>query len=128
MYVETGDIVYHIMQRQVGGQLLFFYSGVAVLLYFDYFQQHIRWLFPIALAVGIASKFVTWFDAIEPLCIAIVIIGFAYNCRWFVWMRKYDNIAYDIYLFHYPVIQLVVYWGLPQRTTVCVVSSPAIMA
>ena len=46
---------------------------------------------------------------------AIVIIGFAYNCRWFEWMRKYDNIAYDIYLFHYPVIQLVVYWGLPER-------------
>lgn len=115
MYVESGEMIYRIMQRQVGGQLLFFYSGVAILMYFDYFQRHIRLLFPIALAVGIASKFVNWFDAIEPLCIAIVIIGFAYNCRWFVWMRKYDNIAYDIYLFHYPVIQLVVYWGLPER-------------
>ena len=116
MYVETGNIVYHIMQRQVGGQFLFFYSGVAVLLYFDYFQQYVRWLFPIASVVCIASKFVAWFDAIEPLCMAIVIIGFAYNCRWFVWMRKYDNISYGIYLFHYPVIQLVVYWGLPQRS------------
>ena len=115
MYVESGEMIYRIMQRQVGGQLLFFYSGVAILMYFDYFQRHIRLLFPIALAVGIASKFVNWFDAIEPLCIAIVIIGFAYNCRWFVWMRRYDNIAYDIYLFHYPVIQLVVYWGLPER-------------
>ena len=115
MYVESGEMIYRIMQRQVGGQLLFFYSGVAILMYFDYFQRHIRLLFPIALAVGIASKFVNWVDAIEPLCIAIVIIGFAYNCRWFVWMRKYDNIAYDIYLFHYPVIQLVVYWGLPER-------------
>ena len=115
MYADTGELIYRIMQRQVGGQLLFFYSGVAILLYFDYFQRYIRVLFPIALAVGIASKYVNWFDAIEPLCIAIVIIGFAYNCRWFVWMRKYDNIAYDIYLFHYPIIQLVVYWGLPER-------------
>lgn len=115
MYIESGEIIYRIMQRQVGGQLLFFYSGVAILMYFDYFQRHIRWLFPLALAVGIASKWIDWFDAIEPLCIAIVIIGFAYNCRWFVWMRKYDNIAYDIYLFHYPIIQLVVYWGLPER-------------
>jgi peptidoglycan/LPS O-acetylase OafA/YrhL len=115
MYIESGEIIYRIMQRQVGGQLLFFYSGVAILMYFDYFQRHIRWLFPLALAVGIASKWIDWFDAIEPLCIAVVIIGFAYNCRWFVWMRKYDNIAYDIYLFHYPIIQLVVYWGLPER-------------
>ncbi|MBQ6938846.1 MAG: acyltransferase [Muribaculaceae bacterium] len=115
LYVESGELIYRIMQRQVGGQLLFFYSGVAILMYFDYFQRYIRWLFPVALAVGVASKWVNWFDAIEPLCIAIVIIGFAYNCRWFVWMRKYDNIAYDIYLFHYPIIQLVVYWGLPER-------------
>ena len=114
LYLSTGEEIYRIMQRQVGGQLLFFYSGVALLLYFDYFQRHVRWLFPLALAVCIASKFVNYFEAIEPLCIAIVIIGFAYNCRWFVWMRKYDNIAYDIYLFHYPIIQLVVYWGLPQ--------------
>lgn len=114
IYEETGEMVYRIMQRQIGGQLLFFYSGVALLLYFDYFQRHVKWLFPIALAVCFASKAVNWFDAIEPLCIAIVIIGFAYNCRWFEWMRKYDNIAYDIYLFHYPVIQLVVYWGLPE--------------
>ena len=114
LYEQSGEMIYRIMQRQVGGQLLFFYAGVAILLYFDYFQRHVRWLFPVALAVGIASKYVAWFDAIEPLCIAIVIIGFAYNCRWFVWLRKYDNIAYDIYLFHFPVIQLVIHWGIPQ--------------
>ena len=114
LYNTTGEAIYSIMQRQVFGQLLFFYSGVTVLLYFDLFQRHIRLLFPIALAISIASKFVSWFDCIEPLCLAIVIIGFAYNCRLFVWMRKYDNIAYDIYLFHFPVIQLVIYWGIPQ--------------
>lgn len=114
LYDMTGEAIYNIMQRQVFGQLLFFYSGVALLIYFDVFQQHIRMLFPIALAISLASKFVSYFECIEPLCLAIVIIGFAYNCRWFVWMRKYDNIAYDIYLFHFPVIQLVIYWKLPQ--------------
>ena len=114
LYETTANEIFYILKRQVAGQFLFFYSGVAILLYFDYFQRYIKWLFPIALAVEVASKYVMWFDAIEPLCIAIVIIGFAYNCRWFVWMRKYDNVAYDIYLFHFPVIQLVVYWGVPQ--------------
>lgn len=127
MYEATGEEIYRIMQRQVGGQFLFFYAGVAILLYFDHFQRNIRWLFPIALAVGVASKFVGWFDAIEPLCIAVVIIGFAYNCRWFVWMRKYDNIAYDIYLFHYPVIQLVVLWGLPEVSTALALAVVVVM-
>lgn len=127
MYEATGEEIYRIMQRQVGGQFLFFYAGVAILLYFDHFQRNIRWLFPIAFAVGVASKFVGWFDAIEPLCIAVVIIGFAYNCRWFVWMRKYDNIAYDIYLFHYPVIQLVVLWGLPEVSTALALAVVVVM-
>ena len=117
MYEESGDMIYRILQRQVGGQLLFFYAGVALLLYFDTFQRHVRVLFPIALAILIASRWVEWLDAIEPMCLAIVIIGFAYNCQWFVWMRRYDNIAYDIYLFHFPVIQLVIYWGVPQYST-----------
>lgn len=117
MYQESGNTIYLIMQRQIGGQFLFFYSGVAILLYFDYFQRYVRWLFPIALIISITSKWVGWFDAIEPLCLAIVIIGFAYNCRWFAWMRRYDNVAYGIYLFHFPVIQLVIYWGIPEVST-----------
>lgn len=114
LYDMTGDAIYNILQRQVFGQLLFFYSGVVILLYFDLFQRHIRLLFPVAVAISFWSKYVSWFECIEPLCLAIVIIGFAYNCRWFAWMRRYDNIAYDIYLFHFPVIQLVIYWGIPQ--------------
>ena len=114
LYDMTGEMIYSIMQRQVGGQFLFFYSGVALLLYFDYFQRYVKWLFPIAVAICVAAEFVRWFDFFQPLSIAMIIIGFAYNCRWFVWLRKYDNIAYSIYLFHYPIIQLVVYWGLPE--------------
>ncbi len=117
LYDCTGEEIYRIMQRQLVGQLLFFYSGVALLLYFDYLQRYIRLLFPVALVIGIASMYVPWFECVEPISYAILIIGFAYNCRWFVWMRKYDNIAYGIYLFHYPVIQLVIYWGVPQYNT-----------
>ena len=112
LYFETGDEIYRIMQRQVGGQLMFFYSGAAILLYFDYFQKYIVHIFSIASIVVLASLWVAWFEVIEPLCLAILIIGFAYNCKYFSWMRKFDNIAYGIYLFHFPIIQLVVYWGV----------------
>ena len=112
LYFRTGEEIYRILQRQVGGQLMFFYSGAAILLYFNYFQKYIIPLFSIASIVMLASLWVTWFEFIEPLCLAIIIIGFAYNCKYFSWMRKYDNIAYGIYLFHFPVIQLVVHWGI----------------
>ena len=112
LYYKTGEDIYRILQRQVGGQMMFFYSGAAILLYFNYFQKYIKPLFSIASIIMLASFWVTWFEIIEPLCLAILIIGFAYNCNYFSWMRKYDNIAYGIYLFHFPIIQLVVHWGI----------------
>ena len=48
----------------------------------------------------------------EPLAFAVVLIGFAYNLQWFTFLRRYDNIAYGIYLFHFPVIQFVVWLGI----------------
>ena len=112
MYNNSHNEIYMIFQRQVFGQFLFFYSGVFVLFYFDYFQQYIRYIFPAALLLVITGGYNPVYTYIQPACLACVILGFAYNCRWFVWMRKYDNIAYDIYLFHFPIIQLVVSLGL----------------
>ncbi len=114
MYDSTHEEIYNIMQRQIFGQLLFFYSGVLILLYFDYFQRYIKLLFPISLTIAILSKYTGIFNFFEPICIAVVIIGLAYNFTYFSWMRKYDNVAYGIYLFHFPVIQFVMYCKIPQ--------------
>ena len=105
-------IVYFLMKRQVGGQLVYFYSGTFLLLYFDFFQKHALYFIILAILVlwfrddNIVCKYV------EPLAFAVVLIGFAYNLQWFTFLRRYDNIAYGIYLFHFPVIQFVVWLGI----------------
>ena len=91
---------------------MYFYSGTFLLLYFDFFQKHALYFIILAILVlwfrddNIVCKYV------EPLAFAVVLIGFAYNLQWFTFLRRYDNIAYGIYLFHFPVIQFVVWLGI----------------
>lgn len=109
---STGSRIFGILQRQVGGQLLYFYSGTLILLYFEYFRKYIKFLFPIAVFVCYFRYDIPLLVYFEPLAFAIVLIGCAYYVKWFVFMRKFDNIAYGIYLFHFPVIQLSVWLGI----------------
>lgn len=112
MYSNTQKEIFLILKRQVGGQLVYFYSGTFLLLYFNFFQKR-------ALYFIILAMLVLWFrddnivcKYMEPLAFAVVLIGFAYNLQWFTFLRRYDNIAYGIYLFHFPVIQFVVWLGI----------------
>ncbi len=108
LYEKTGKGIYIILQRQVGGQLIYFYAGTFILIYFDKFQKYIKYIFPIALILYIFKDYHILLDTLKPFCLASIIIGFAYNFKYLNFLKKYDNVAYGVYLFHYPVIQIVV--------------------
>lgn len=113
---KTGNEIFGILKRQVGGQLLYFYSGTLVLLCFDYFRRYIKFLFPVAVLVCYFRYDVPLLIYVEPLAFAVVLIGCAYYIKWFVFMRKFGNVAYGIYLFHFPVIQLSVWLGINEKS------------
>ena len=113
---KTGNEIFGILKRQVGGQLLYFYSGTLVLLCFDYFRRYIKFLFPIAVLVCYFRYDIPLLIYIEPLAFAVVLIGCAYYIKWFVFMRNFGNVAYGIYLFHFPVIRLSVWLGINEKS------------
>lgn len=115
---KTGQEIFSILKRQVGGQLLYFYSGTLILFYFDYFRKYIKYIFPTALFVCYFRYDIPLLVYIEPLAFAAVLIGCAYYIKWFVFMRKFGNVAYGIYLFHFPVIQLSVWLGLNEKSDI----------
>lgn len=125
LYRETFDLlyqqnplpIYRILERQVGGQLIYFYSGTAILLYFKSFQRYIGYLFPLALIVYIFRNECTLLEHLSPLAFAILIIGLAYNCKYLNFLYRRDNISYGIYLFHFPVIQVIVHYHIHQYST-----------
>lgn len=97
---------------------VFFFSGMAVFLFFDEIARYWRYIIPVALA----SQLVVWTTEgtwlfsfcfiIEPITFALLLVGIAYSCRWLNFVRRYDNITYGIYLYHFPVIQLLIWSGL----------------
>ena len=100
--------------------MIYFFGGTTLLLYFDKFCQNLKWLFPICLLSYIlSSRFGIWqLDYIEPLTFATVIIGTAYYCRPLNFLQRYDNISYGLYLYHFPVIQIYIHYGLHERNII----------
>ena len=112
LYNTTHNEIYSILGRQVGSQLVYFYSGTAILIYFDKFQKYIKFLFPISLAIYILKSELFIFEYLAPFAFAVIIIGIAYNFKYLNFIGKYSNVAYGIYLFHFPVIQTILHFKI----------------
>ena len=117
-YLEshTGNTIYHIISNSSPTTMIYFFSGTAILLYFDWFCKHIRWILPCCMIyIGITLLYDNSFlYYIEPLAFSAAIVGIAYFCKPFNILRKYDNISYGLYLYHFPVIQILVQYRLHQ--------------
>ena len=96
LYEQTNNSIYLLIRKQIGSQLVYFYSGTFILLYFNYFIKYLK------------------FSCLEPLSFATILIGLAYNLKYLNFLRKYDNISYGMYLYHFPIIQVIIYYKIPQ--------------
>lgn len=111
-YEQTGKEIYHLIQHQFGGQLVFFVGGMSLLLWFDAFHKNVKWLLPICLLLYLFSEHWTPLVYAEPLTFAVVIIGIAYHCPRLNFLYGVENISYGLYLYHFPVIQVLISFGL----------------
>ena len=118
LYYTTGKQIYNLLQHQLGGQMIYFFGGTTILLYFDWFCQQLKWLFPISVVLYIlSSRIGVWqLQYIEPLTFATIIIGIAYYCHPLNILQRYDNISYGLYLYHFPVIQIFIHFGWHEKS------------
>ncbi|MDE6512002.1 MAG: hypothetical protein K2L00_07925, partial [Muribaculaceae bacterium] len=68
-----------------------------------------------------------------PLSLAGTLIALAFIGRWGAWAEMFENCSYEIYLFHFPIVQLSHHFGLKQRigelpAFLCVFAVTAILA
>lgn len=114
---STGKEIYAILGRQFCGQLSYFYMGA--LLYFnrDRLMRH-RWLIG---AIVLALLAVTALAAeplgllrliIDPIAIGACVIWLSVVGDWGRRLSRHDNVSYDMYLFHFPIIQAAVALGV----------------
>lgn len=112
LYEQTQRPIYNTLAHQLGGQLVYFYCGTLLLFYFRFLCRHIRLILPLSIVLYLLCPVFNILYYIQPICFACIIVGIAYHCKILNFLQKYDNISYGIYLYHFPVIQIVVQYRL----------------
>jgi peptidoglycan/LPS O-acetylase OafA/YrhL len=108
---RTGVDSYMELQRQLPGQLTFFLAGAICYYYFQYLAKYGFWLLVFALVAFILQVWLPWV-AIEPIALAIVVVYFACILPCIGNFGKYGDFSYGIYIVHFPILQLLISFGL----------------
>lgn len=105
-YELTGNEIYSILSRQFLGQFMYFYSGVAIYFLYNAFMRCRFLLMAVSLVGVLFIPEGHWLEfLVAPVFISILTIG----CSMFKGAAKIfnrNNISYDIYLFHFPILQV----------------------
>lgn len=94
--------------------MIYFFTGTAVLFYFERIFQYIKLLFPATIILIVT---IYYFDNditsfFEPIVFSMLIIEIAYFCKPLNFLQGHDNISYGLYLYHYPVVQVLVQYRM----------------
>jgi peptidoglycan/LPS O-acetylase OafA/YrhL len=109
--LNTGDGFYLELQRQLPGQIAFFMVGAAAYYYLDYLIENSKWLVAIALVSFIFQSRLPWV-AIQPVALGILVVYFACIIPFLGNFDKYGDFSYGIYIVHFPILQLIISFGL----------------
>ena len=109
--VKTGQGFYLELQRQLPGQIAFFLAGATGYYYLHYLTRYAKWLVPMAVAAFVFQSWLPWV-AIQPIALAILVVCFACVLPSFGNFDKYGDFSYGIYIVHFPILQLMISYGL----------------
>ncbi len=108
---RTGFSFYVELQRQLPGQLAFFMAGAAGYYYFEYLAKYGSSLALLALVMFGLQAWLPWM-AIEPIALAIIVVYLACIAPCIGNFGKYGDFSYGMYIVHFPVLQLLISYGL----------------
>lgn len=113
LYYNSGQQIYNILSRQIFGQLSYFYCGMLIYFFINHYHRH-------NLIYGMIGASLYMVSKTDPICqvvlgpvglsMLIMSISFLdYDIKAF---RHNNNLSYDMYLFHFPFVQLSIYFGV----------------
>ncbi|MBD5185537.1 MAG: acyltransferase [Bacteroidales bacterium] len=118
MAETSGRESFRTLDKQIWGQLGFFYSGVFLYVYLEKVKKVKYALAIVSFAVLFVG--VTWFGGhmlfrllFFPTSLAGLVVSLAFIGQWGKWAEMFENCSYEIYLFHFPMIHVAVHLGLP---------------
>lgn len=107
---KTGNNFWIILSYQFPGYLCYFICGMALFFYRDKIKKIPTGLFFIALVI---LRLESYFELtiFKPIALAVVVFYVASRFKFLNNFGKYGDFSYGIYIYHYPVVQLVIYYG-----------------
>ncbi|MDD4929270.1 MAG: acyltransferase [Gallionella sp.] len=108
---KTGQGFYLELQRQLPGQLSFFIAGAAGYYYLQYLVRYANWLIPTAIVVFALQSWLPW-GVVQPVALAVLVVSFACVIPCLGNFDKYGDFSYGIYIAHFPILQLMISYGL----------------
>lgn len=107
---DPGTLLLKELARQLPGQLSYFMAGAFLFYYQNLFERNIKYFLAAAIFVLIVDHFYSLY-VLAPLALSIVVIFLAlyFSVGNFT---KYGDFSYGIYILHFPLIQLFIYFKL----------------
>lgn len=113
LYDSTGKEIYNILGRQFFGQLSFFYSGMLIYFIKDCFFDHHKLIILLITPAYLLSTHIPYGDIlIAPFTLSSLAISFSMIGINLMPGGGKINLSYNIYLLHFPIIQLMIHWRL----------------
>ncbi|HEX4270874.1 MAG TPA: acyltransferase [Rhizomicrobium sp.] len=110
-FKRTGHPIYDLLAKQLPGQISFFTAGAAIY----YFQPlFMRWRWPLTvlgLLIVIVLPFGLDIGPLYPAVLAMAVMGIAFG-PYLGNAGKFGDLSYGLYIWHFPVLQLLVLNGL----------------
>lgn len=117
LYQESGREIFYILSRQVFGQLSYFYCGMLVYFAKDFFTRHLTWMVVAGIAlVWISRTLIIGNIILNPFGITLAVLGISLLPYDIPFLHHRNNVSYEMYLFHFPIIQLSIFFGINQHS------------
>lgn len=127
----AGKILYNeyvtFLSRQLPGFYSYFISGVLIYYYKNLFIANKNWLLLIGLISYLIEKSWGW-EFLSPFSLAIIVFWFAFSLKWLHNFAKFGDFSYGTYIYHYPIINLAVYFGVFEKYNTLVASFMVVLS
>ena len=114
-HARTGQEIWHLAQVELPVPVACFLCGSAIRFYFATFERRARALVAASL-VCVAGRYVPivapFAEAVFPAALAVIVLYAALELPFLGNFARYGDLSYGIYIWHFPVIQLLVALGL----------------
>ena len=106
--------------KQLPGAMAFFVSGILLFNNFSYFYKKKKLFILPCIIVFLLEHYVFQIQVLKPIAFSGIVFYIAYSFKFLNNFGKYGDFTYGIYIYHYPIIQILVFTGFYKTQNIAI--------